>query len=176
MNYDGPEAAPATESGSGPPLPQWTTDTSSAMACARFVARRRLRRGVPRASRVRNSAAPSTGPGMQPAKLPVISTVVPTWTPSAVAPGREAAGARPSAARRIFASAAANVRRSRAGRPVEQLRFLPSATPRETPEDRPAPRTIGGPRRPRTQKLRVEASEADPCLTSQGGRSSKPHD
>ena len=71
VNYDSPEAAPATKSGFGPPrLPQWTTDTSSAMACARPVARRRLRRGVPRASRVWKSAAPSTGPGMQPARLP----------------------------------------------------------------------------------------------------------
>ena len=33
MNYDSPEEPPTTESGSGPPLPQWTTDTSSAMAC-----------------------------------------------------------------------------------------------------------------------------------------------
>ena len=65
------------------------------MACARFVARRRLRRGVPRASRsqeqrravyrARYAAGKAAGMG--------ISTVVPTWTPSAVAPGRSPTGA-----------------------------------------------------------------------------------
>ena len=70
VNYDGPEAAPATESGSGPPLPSMDHRHVLAMACARPVARRRLPRGEPRASRVWKSAAPSTGPGMQPARPP----------------------------------------------------------------------------------------------------------
>ena len=89
VNYDSPEAAPATKSGFGPPrLPQWTTDTSSAMACARPVARRRLRRGVPRASRVWKSARRLPGPVCNRQGCLGRSTAAPTWTPSHVAPRR----------------------------------------------------------------------------------------
>ena len=121
VNYDGPGAAPATESGSGPPLPSMDHGHVLGDGLCTPCCKAPAAEGRTACEPCLEQRRVSTEPGMQPPRPPARSTAAPAWTPSAVAPGRAAAGARPSAARRVFGSGAASVRRSRAGRPAPYL-------------------------------------------------------